>query len=451
MGENIKRPFVAYEGDEKYIFVSYAHKDRNLVFPEIKRFHDEGYPIWYDDGLTPGQEWDDEIAMALLGCSLLIVFISKNSMASTNVQDEIKLALEEKIDITPIYLEDAKLPPGLRLRLSNKHAIFKHSLSDEDYKGDCLKAFKKADLSKINVDGGCENNKDSESLQNWNELIEEADQLITLIESDINDADPEIISWYEDMKGKYDDAVKTKDYKLLLKVTDRLKLIFSSIHNAKIIKFSFMELADSGEFANQSMAEELIRKGQLALLNNNFLKLEYIVGQLYNMDVNPDFKTDDDIEEESDVSSGGHAGGKLFEFLMDGDEVISNDINPDDFNSLYGSLKIKFDEFDTRDYSRQSDIPNIEGFLKSILYEYSLLKENFTNCFEFRMLSDEIAISVKGKYIRIINEADSFDGFDFNKISRVFRDLIVMAHSVSVKQDIESNLEQIERIKELSG
>lgn len=76
------------------------------MFHEIKKFYDEGYNIWYDQGLTPGQEWDDEIAVALMDCSLLIVFISENSMASVNVQDEIKFALGERIDVVPIYLEE---------------------------------------------------------------------------------------------------------------------------------------------------------------------------------------------------------------------------------------------------------------------------------------------------------------------------------------------------------
>ena len=41
-------PFHAYEGDEPYIFVSYAHEDASKVFPELKRFHDDGINIWYD-------------------------------------------------------------------------------------------------------------------------------------------------------------------------------------------------------------------------------------------------------------------------------------------------------------------------------------------------------------------------------------------------------------------
>lgn len=144
-----RRPFKAYSGKKPYIFASYAHKDADLVFPEIKRFHDEGYPIWYDQGLTPGQEWDEEIEEALVGSALLIVFITENSMASSNVVDEIKLALEERIDIIPIYLENAELASGLKLRLSQKHAIFKFQLHDEDYIKACFKAFDSADIPKL--------------------------------------------------------------------------------------------------------------------------------------------------------------------------------------------------------------------------------------------------------------------------------------------------------------
>lgn len=160
--ETLERPFIAYEGDERYIFVSYAHADRELIFPEITKFHDEGYPVWYDQGLTAGQEWDEEIEEALLGASLLIVFISRNSMASTNVVDEIKLALEEKIDVVPIYLEKTKLAKGLKLRLSNKHAIFKYVLPEKEYLYDCFKAFDKAEIPQIEFDEALEDTGDGE-------------------------------------------------------------------------------------------------------------------------------------------------------------------------------------------------------------------------------------------------------------------------------------------------
>lgn len=137
----IKKPFPAYNGNSSYIFISYAHKDSKIVFKEIKMFQNEGYNIWYDDELTPGNNWDEGIALALINSSLVVVFISENSVASENVKDEINLALDENINVVPIYLEKIKLPSSLKLRLGRKDAIFKYTLSNEDYLKRCIRAF----------------------------------------------------------------------------------------------------------------------------------------------------------------------------------------------------------------------------------------------------------------------------------------------------------------------
>ena len=34
-------PLPAYEGDQSYIFVSYAHEDAAIVYPEIRRLQEE--------------------------------------------------------------------------------------------------------------------------------------------------------------------------------------------------------------------------------------------------------------------------------------------------------------------------------------------------------------------------------------------------------------------------
>ena len=236
----MERPFPAfdYEEGDRFIFVSYAHKDRKIVFPEIKRFHMEGYPIWYDDGLVAGQEWDDEIAEALLASSLMVVFISKNSMASTNVQDEIKLALEEKIDVTPIYLEDSKLPPGLRLRLSNKHAIFKHRLTDKDYIRDCFKAFSKAEIPKIIEDMNVDS-KETETSVNDSEtpidygssVVDAASELSTAFKpsGDANQGHVKNLPFeaYEGDEPYIFVSYKHKEYEKVYPVMDKL-------HNAGI-------------------------------------------------------------------------------------------------------------------------------------------------------------------------------------------------------------------------
>lgn len=168
----IRNPFQAYDGNEHYIFVSYAHKDSKLVFQEIKKFHDKGYPIWYDQGIIAGKEWDDEVANALKSSSLVVAFISKNAMASKNVKNEIKFALEKNVPIVPIFLEKTQLPPGLELRLISKDHIFKYSLSEEDYLIKCFNAFEKLDLAKnenIIQIKGCDDSNDDIILPGCNE------------------------------------------------------------------------------------------------------------------------------------------------------------------------------------------------------------------------------------------------------------------------------------------
>lgn len=137
-----KMPFHAYEGNEPYIFISYSHKDANLVFPELKRLHDAGLNIWYDQGIAPGNEWTEEIGNALDGCSLFIVFISKNSANSVNVRNEINYALHENKRFFSIYLEETELPSGLKLSMGSLQAILKYVMDEEEYIFRCNKALR---------------------------------------------------------------------------------------------------------------------------------------------------------------------------------------------------------------------------------------------------------------------------------------------------------------------
>ena len=61
----------AYNGSEPYIFVSYAHKDSEAVYRTIEKLTSLGYRIWYDEGIKPGVEWPENIAIHLDQCSFL--------------------------------------------------------------------------------------------------------------------------------------------------------------------------------------------------------------------------------------------------------------------------------------------------------------------------------------------------------------------------------------------
>ena len=68
----------AYKGDKPYIFISYAHKDSNIIFPIISRIINDGYRVWYDEGIIPGSNWDVHISSLLDKSSNVLAFLSKS-------------------------------------------------------------------------------------------------------------------------------------------------------------------------------------------------------------------------------------------------------------------------------------------------------------------------------------------------------------------------------------
>lgn len=121
-----------YEGEESYIFVSYCHKDRKFVFPIIEQMNQDGYRVWYDEGIDPGSEWPEIIARHLNGCSACIAFISENSLNSHNCRREINFALLKKKNFISVMLEGAKMSLGMEMQLSATQSIFKYKLSNDD-------------------------------------------------------------------------------------------------------------------------------------------------------------------------------------------------------------------------------------------------------------------------------------------------------------------------------
>ena len=112
-----------YEGKEPYIFVSYAHRDKDRVLPIVTRMAGEHLRVWYDEGIDPGTEWDMNIAEHIEGCTSFVAFISANYLASDNCKDELNFARDLQKERLLIYLEDTKLPLGMAMRLNRLHTI----------------------------------------------------------------------------------------------------------------------------------------------------------------------------------------------------------------------------------------------------------------------------------------------------------------------------------------
>ena len=59
---------IPYAGKEKYIFISYSHRDTYQAFEIITRLKKNGYRVWFDGGIDPGTEWDENIAFHINDC-----------------------------------------------------------------------------------------------------------------------------------------------------------------------------------------------------------------------------------------------------------------------------------------------------------------------------------------------------------------------------------------------
>ena len=49
-----ERPHASYSGEAPFFFVSYGHKDTELVYPEMRWLQDAGFNLWYDEGIHVG-------------------------------------------------------------------------------------------------------------------------------------------------------------------------------------------------------------------------------------------------------------------------------------------------------------------------------------------------------------------------------------------------------------
>ena len=122
----------AYTGNEKYIFISYAHKDSAAVFPIICRLAENGYRVWYDAGIDPGSEWDENIAGHIETCGYFIAFVSNNYLNSNNCKDELNFARDLEKERLIVYLEKVDLPSGMAMRMNRLQSIFKYTYPTEN-------------------------------------------------------------------------------------------------------------------------------------------------------------------------------------------------------------------------------------------------------------------------------------------------------------------------------
>ena len=137
-----------YHGSEPFIFVSYSHRNAGLASEIIHRMMNAGFRVWYDEGLIPGREWDDNIARIIMASSYFVALVSREYLASSNCKDELNFARDKNKPILLIYLDDSQLPAGMELRLGRLFAVHRSQYSSE--KAFYAKVFSAEGLARCN-------------------------------------------------------------------------------------------------------------------------------------------------------------------------------------------------------------------------------------------------------------------------------------------------------------
>ena len=124
---------IAYKGADPYIFISYAHKDSDVVLPVIFRLQRDGYRVWYDEGIAAGSNWDEFISGHLAECAVVIGFLSKSYVKSQNCRDELSLTRLKGKPMNLVYIDDVQLSPGLKMRYGRIQALFLQKMTEDEF------------------------------------------------------------------------------------------------------------------------------------------------------------------------------------------------------------------------------------------------------------------------------------------------------------------------------
>jgi len=95
------------------VFVSYARSDKARVAPLVAAIEANGWSVWWDPEITPGQEFDDQIEAEINAAKAVLVVWTPISVASRWVRGEAREAAERGI-LVPVRFEQARLPMDVR-------------------------------------------------------------------------------------------------------------------------------------------------------------------------------------------------------------------------------------------------------------------------------------------------------------------------------------------------
>ncbi|HEY3886925.1 MAG TPA: toll/interleukin-1 receptor domain-containing protein [Caulobacteraceae bacterium] len=114
----------------KTYFLSYARADSTIALKLADDLKAAGTSVWVDQyDIHPSQHWDRAVEDAVRGCEGMIVILSPRSTASSNVADEVSVAIDSGKTVIPVLVEACTLPLRMtRMQFIDATQDYDHAL-----------------------------------------------------------------------------------------------------------------------------------------------------------------------------------------------------------------------------------------------------------------------------------------------------------------------------------
>ncbi|MEO8307465.1 MAG: TIR domain-containing protein [Pseudomonadota bacterium] len=135
------------------IFVSYSRTDKVRVAPLVAALEAQGWSVWWDPEITPGDEFDALIGAELESARAVVVVWSPASVDSRWVKGEARDAADRGV-LVPVRFENARLPIDVRAIHTTELDSWGGSRDSAAFKALCaaLEAKMKLSIGKAAID-----------------------------------------------------------------------------------------------------------------------------------------------------------------------------------------------------------------------------------------------------------------------------------------------------------
>ncbi|MFO7672134.1 MAG: toll/interleukin-1 receptor domain-containing protein [Lutibacter sp.] len=98
---------------KKKIFLSYSRADLDYIATLVDALREKGADVWFDKNIRTGEQWDNTLEVQIKAADVFLIVMSKTSVASNNVKDEMSYAKSLGKIISPILIEPCEVPMRL--------------------------------------------------------------------------------------------------------------------------------------------------------------------------------------------------------------------------------------------------------------------------------------------------------------------------------------------------